>query len=210
MRRIFLIVLTGCGGRIDNENVPTDAGSDNTFVLHDSGKRGDGSVLPEASACTIPNDPSPGATEAWGSTCSEGQNTSYPIEDNCGGGSVAWEYVPKHDLIVRRIELNVTGGGVALYDSDCDRPTTKLWEGSFGGRGPRDWRGDDVSPGIRLVASHPYFIEQIVPENTSDVCSAATGGVAQRQFNPPGFMGADWTGPYIWLNWTAHVIGDCP
>jgi hypothetical protein len=70
--------------------------------------------------------------------------------------------------------------------------------------------GADVSPPIALKAGHAYYIRQITPEGTSDVCSAAKDGAAQRQFNWTGLGGAGaWTGPYIWLNWTAHVIGDC-
>ena len=196
----------GVGG--DAAARPPDAGADRVVadvrsvdvVLED---------VIQPSACTVTSDdPSFGATESI-DACSEGQNISYPLDTNCGGGSAGWEYVPAHDIEVTRLELDVTGGGVALYDSVNDTPGAKLFEGSFDS-GPQTWRGVDVSPPIHLTACHVYFIQQVTPDGGAP-CSIATNGVAQRQFNPPGFGGSPgWTGPYIWLPWAAHVIGTCP
>jgi hypothetical protein len=167
-------------------------------------------VSPPQTGCVVTSDdPSFGATEKI-DACSEGQNISWPLDTNCGGGSVAWEYIPAHDLDVTRLELDVTGGGVALFDSAGDKPGAKLFEATLDSAGPQTWRGVDVTPPIHLTACHAYYIEQIVEGNGSS-CSIATGGVPQRQFNPPGFGGTpDWSGPYIWLPWAAHVIGTCP
>jgi hypothetical protein len=205
----------GCGGAVDAFIDDGDAAVDARDAAVDARDAappppGLDASMPPDNTCPIPSsDPSPNATIDLAGSCSEGQNTAAPIDTNCGGVSVAWEYVPKHDLDVTRIELNDTGGGVALYDSDCDMPGAKLFEGSVPSGGPRSWRGADVSPPIRIVAGHRYFIEQITPPE-GDVCSVATDGVAQRQFNTPGFCGPGWGGPYIWLNWTAHILGNCP
>ncbi len=184
-----------------------DAGVDATS---DAGVDASSDVGPlDANACIVTDaDPSYAATDPMGA-CSEGQNTDFPPTTNCGGSSVAWEYVPAHDLDVTRLELVVSGGGVALYDSDGDQPGPMLFSGSFTS-GTWQWRGVDVSPPIHLHACHSYYIEQITPPE-GDTCSSATSGTAQRQFNPPGFGGSPgWDGPFIWLYWTAHVIGTCP
>jgi len=212
-----LLFFLGCGGQIDDSQLdgggPQDAAADHRHPADASGLEGsalDGTTT-DGAACPIPpDDPSPGATVENADGCTEGQNTLADPDDNCGGGSAAWEYVPAHDIDVTRLELNDTGGGVALFDSNCDRPGVKLFEGAVPSGGPRSWRGADVSPPVHLTGGHRYFIQQIVPASGSDVCSIAKSGVAQRQFNPPGFDGPDWGGPYIWLPWTAHVIGTCP
>ncbi len=161
-----------------------------------------------SNACTTTDaDPSFGATESLDS-CSEGQNSSSPLDTNCATSSVAWEYVPAHDIDVTRLELDVLGGGVALYDSDGDSPGAKLFEGTFIAGDTPAWRGVDVSPPIHLVACHRYFIQQVT-EDGGQACSIALAGVAERQFNPPGFDGEGWGGPYIWLPWAAHVMGTC-
>jgi hypothetical protein len=154
-------------------------------------------------------DPSYGATEPI-DACSEAQNSS-AVQTNCQTINVAWEYIPAHDIDVTRLELDVIGGGVALYDSENDgTPGVKLFEGSFDSSGAQTWRGVAVSPPVHLAACHMYFIQQLTINGEYDPCSTAESGVAQRQFNPPGFMGPTWTGPYIWLSWAAHVIGTCP
>jgi hypothetical protein len=217
------LLALGCGGAI----VAIEAGDASTDSPGDASTDSPGDAVarlgmdveaetqaaPEddsSASCPIPSsDPSPHATDDLTNSCDEGINTDSDIDDNCGGSSTAWEYVPRHDIELTRLELNDTGGGVALFDSDCDKPGVKLFEGSVPSGGPRSWRGADVSPSIHLTAGHRYFIEQITPEE-GDVCSVAKSGTPQRQFNPPGFCGSGWGGPYIWLAWTAHVIGSCP
>ena len=208
------VVLVACGARTEltfvAEDAAVDARDDVVVNPHDANGITDSPTTSDAileDACESSTDPSFGATQAI-DACSEGQNISSPLDTNCNTTSVAWEYVPAHDIDVTRLELDVIGGGVALYDSDDDSPGPMLFQGSFDS-GPQTWRGVDVTPPIHLTACHVYFIQQVTTDD-GDPCSIAADGVAQRQFNPPGFDGPGWGGPYIWLPWSAHIIGTCP
>jgi hypothetical protein len=215
VRAWWIVFVAGCGARTGldvNDDAATHAPRDAAVVDHVSSDVVQPDVVHEdvvvGTACVVTaDDPSFGATQPLDS-CSEAQNDS-SVASSCSTISVAWEYVPAHDMDVTRLELDVIGGGVALYDSDNGAPGTKLFEGSFDS-GAQAWRGADVSPPIHLAACHMYFIQQVTTGNQYEPCSVANDGTAQRQFNPPGFDGPGWSGPYIWLDWSAHVIGTCP
>jgi hypothetical protein len=222
-----VLTTTACGGAtaLDDFDLEADGGeqrsagvtSNHGLAPGDAGARFDGrdQALDATGAghvaCAVTEkDRSFAATDPLGA-CSEGQNTDHRPGDEGVTSGVAWEYVPAHDIDVTRLELVVSGGGVALFDSDGDHPGEKLFEGAFTG-GAWQWRGVDVDPPIHLLACHPYYIEQDAPADGGDYVSATAGGTQERQFDPPGFAPdpAAWQGPYFGVAWTARIIGTCP
>jgi hypothetical protein len=143
--------------------------------------------------------------ETGATCCLDEQNTDYPPDTNCGGTTIAWQYVPSCTIAVARIELHKNGGTVALLDSAPDgSPGATLWSGALSGdpSATVTWNGADVVPPIPLAAGHVYYLEE-----SEGTCSIATDGVEYPYYGLSG--SSTWDGPFQWHPWTSHVIGAC-
>jgi hypothetical protein len=137
--------------------------------------------------------------------CEDGQNTQYPPDDNCGGVSLGWEYIPSCNLRVKGIELHNRGGAVSIHADANGKPGVVLWDGTLPppATSGNAWVGTTVSPLLPLVKGRRYWIQA-----AAGPCSIATGGDQQAYYGWWG-GGTGWDGPFHWHHYTSRVHGEC-
>lgn len=192
---LFASIAVACGSRTmlaDDDTSSGDAGADVRDARARDGTPNDVDRPPvdfgDASVC-----------------CEDGQNTQYPPDDNCGGVSLGWEYIPSCNLRVKGIELHNLGGAVSIHADANDKPGAVLWQGTLPppSSSGNAWVGTTVSPLLPLAKGRRYWIQA-----AAGPCSIATGGDQQTYYGWSG-GGTGWEGPFHWHHYTSRVHGDC-
>lgn len=193
MRRIQSLIfcaamtsLAGCGARTvlraPDAPAPYDAGD----VPSD---RRDGTdvpdtITPDALAC-----------------CRDELNTGFPPRDDCGGTTLAWEYVPSCSYPVGAIEMHTDASQAAILENAIDRPGRVLALASFGPRDTSGWARATFAMPVTLVAGQRYWIG-----HSPGRCSVTRGGRPPTYWgNFNGFTGPVWEGPF---NDTSNIFTD--
>lgn len=135
--------------------------------------------------------------------CEDSQNTESAPDALSGGASVAWQYVPTCNILVKSLELHNRGGAVALRDSNGEQPGVALFQGTLPvPSGPDlDWVATDVQPPVLLQAGHVYWIQE-----APGPLSEASSGIAYTYY-ADGLNG--WDGPFNWHFYTSRIHGSC-
>jgi hypothetical protein len=200
---VLLVVSASCGARTQlagSVGEPDDAGVDAKLdsPLHDAPWD-----APEPVDAPPPPPPPPPPADA-ALCCEDGQNTNYPPDALSAGASVAWQYIPACNIVVKGIELHNRGGLVVLRDSNGAQPGAALFKGTLPvPAGPGlDWVGTDVQPPVPLTAGHVYWIQE-----APGPLSEASDGVQYTYWADNG--GGSWSGPFNWHPYTSRIHGVC-
>lgn len=193
------VLLVACGSRTPLDEDERADGAAPDASIRDAGRDARDSA-PDVTDGDVPVDFGDAAI-----CCEDGQNTSFPPDDNCGGVSLAWEYVPSCNLRVKGIELHNQGGAVSIHADDAGRPGPVLWQGTLPkpSQPGNAWVGTSVTPLLPLAKGRRYWIQA-----AAGPCSIATGGVQQPYYGWWG-GGTGWDGPFTWHHYTSRIHGAC-
>jgi hypothetical protein len=140
-----------------------------------------------------------------GGRCVEAQNAQGTLSTNCGGASLAWQYIPTTSFRLEQVDLYTHADAFALLDDAGGRPGGVLSRGTFARGNEPGWESARLDPPVELEAGRTYWLWK-----TEGTCSIVESGARPVYWaNLRGLDPSSWQGPFRGHAFTARLYGTC-